>query len=117
MASTSCLSMGMCRMGIGLAVGVVLALPALLLAFISAGGGHGDYFWAKLLFPYTMIVPVLHGDPICLPLFVVACVQCPIYGGLIGAFASTRKSAFAVAGGIVGIHVVAAAICLSGASS
>jgi len=104
------------RTSLGAAVGVLLTLPALGLAFLSAGGGHGDYLWAKVLFPYAMIVPVFCGTPISLPLILVACLQFPIYGGLIGTWASGRKSALIVVGSIVGVHVVASVVCLGGTS-
>jgi membrane protein CcdC involved in cytochrome C biogenesis len=43
--------------GIGGIVGALLTVPVMLLAFISAGGGHGDYLGAMLLLPYAMVIP------------------------------------------------------------
>ncbi len=97
-------------MCIGLVAGVVLTLPALLLAFISAGGGHGTYLWAKVFFPYTMIIPSLTGGPISLPLFVLVFVQFPVYGILAGASASGFKPLSKMMGIIGGFHVVAVLI-------
>src|ERR1700733_6050682 len=65
-------------------VGCMVLTPLLLyVAVASAGAGHGSYFWAKALFPYTMlaakvvnsITPALEG---------LAVVQVPIYGLLLG---------------------------------
>ena len=97
---------------IGFSVGVLVTLPALWLAWISAGGGHGDYLWAKLLFPYTMIVPMLRGCPIIMPLIVVGLVQFPIYGILVGSSASGFKPLSKMIGIIGGFHVATALICV-----
>ena len=107
----------MWHVGIGLGVGVLLILPTMLLAFISAGGGHGNYLWAKVFFPYSMILPVLQKSEISLPLIILAIVQYPIYGVLIGIFASSFKKAAAVVAIIGIVHVVAVATCLSSTSN
>jgi len=104
---------------IGLGAGILFTLPTLLLAFLSAGGGHGNYFWANVFFPYSMILlPMLmlyEGPPAPLLVswlfYLLPCVQFPIYGILIGAFASSFRKAATVAA-IIGIaHVVAVAAC------
>lgn len=99
-------------MCIGLTAGVLLTVPAVLLAFFSAGGGHGDYLWAKVLFPYTMIIPLRCGGPIGLPLIIVAFAQFPFYGSLVGAFASSLKTLLATAVVICCLHAGAVAVCL-----
>ncbi len=93
----------------GLGVGMQFALPTLLLGFLSAGGGHGDYLWAKVFFPYTMISP----GEISLLLEVLALVQFPVYGILIGVSASSFRRAAMLAAAIVFAHAAAAAWCLS----
>jgi hypothetical protein len=93
----------------GLGVGMQFALPTLLLGFLSAGGGHGNYLWAKVLFPYTMIPP----GEISLALEVLALVQFPVYGILIGVSASSFRRVVMVAAVIVFAHAAAAVWCLS----
>jgi hypothetical protein len=55
----------------------------LLLAITSAGAGHGDYLWAKILFPYTMLSTLVFKS-ITIPFELLALLQLPIYGGLLG---------------------------------
>jgi hypothetical protein len=101
---------------IGLGIGILLTPPTLLLAFLSAGGGHGDYVWAKLFFPYTLMPSVLTDTPISLWLVALAFVQFPVYGVLLGASASSLRRA-AVAAIVIGIaHAAAVVLCLSIAS-
>jgi hypothetical protein len=40
----------------GAIVGAVLFIPAIIVVFLAAGGGHGSYIPAKLLFPYLILV-------------------------------------------------------------
>jgi hypothetical protein len=47
---------------IGAIRGAGLELPALLLAIVSAGGGHGDYVAARVLFPLPMLLTRLEGE-------------------------------------------------------
>ena len=64
----------------------VLSLVAtpfcLLLATASAGAGHGDYFWAKIVYPYTMLSTLVFGS-ITIPFRLLAVVQLPLYGVLL----------------------------------
>ena len=39
---------------------LLLAVTALIAAFLSAGGGHGDYLFVTLFFPITMYVGIIH---------------------------------------------------------
>jgi hypothetical protein len=80
----------------------LIATPvALLLGFMSAGMGHGDYFVATLLFPYTMLSTGVF-EEIILPFVLLALVQFPAYGFIIGR-ANERRQA-----GRVGLYVLAA---------
>jgi len=100
----------------GLGIGMLFTLPTLLLAFISAGGGHGDYLWAKAFFPYVMCCLIMAdtaGIEMNPWLVTLAFVQFPVYGVLIGVFASTLKKAVAVAAIIGIVHAAVAALCLS----
>ncbi|MCX5684428.1 MAG: hypothetical protein NT049_12180 [Planctomycetota bacterium] len=108
------------RVWLGLGAGILLTLPALFVAFISAGGGHGDYFWVKVLFPcFILLRLILPGGPMdqslstfdWLAAFLPPCVQFSIYGVLIGAFASSFKKAVVVAVVIGIVHALAVALC------
>lgn len=99
------------RAVMGLGAGILVTPPTLLLAFISAGGGHGDYLWARVFFPYAMCLPIR------ILFFLLPCVQFSIYGVLIGAFASSLKNAARVAAIIGIVHAVAVAACFITAAS
>jgi len=85
---------------------------ALLAAAISTGAGHGDYLWARVFFPYTMLT--IHGlGRIETPFFVLAVVQIPLYGLYLAWTAKwrparLRKVAILLAAG----HAVAVLLCL-----
>lgn len=106
------------RVVMGVGVGMLFTLPALLLAFISAGGGHGDYLWAKVFFPYSMILlPGLSGEvgePCGLSAILVLGVgllQFPLYGAVLGASASSFRRMAMVVAIILAVHAAAAAAC------
>ncbi|HTD72924.1 MAG TPA: hypothetical protein VK652_05315 [Steroidobacteraceae bacterium] len=90
-------------------VSIVLTPLLLYVALASAGAGHGSYFWAKVLFPYTMlaakvvnsITPALEG---------LAIAQMPIYGLLMGLGAKAWR-VVAVIFGLVVIHGAAVVAC------
>jgi hypothetical protein len=105
------------RASIGLGIGILLTPPTLLLALISTGGGHGNYLWAKVLFPYSMVLPTWQGSEIGVPAIVWAGIQYPLYGVLIGASASSPRGAAGMAVIIGIVHVIAVAVCLMGRSS
>ena len=70
----------------GLVVGTFVGfvgVVALGFAIAAAGAGHGTYIPAKLLFPFTMLSGVF-GDSLTLPYLVVALVQFPLYGFILG---------------------------------
>ena len=118
MAACGCFSRRTRYIGIGLGAGILLTLPAALLAFFSAGGGHGDYVWTKAVFPYHLLVLELQSHADCskpdpwLWFWVISpLAQFPIYGGLIGASATSRKRLLKTIGVIGGLHVTAVAAC------
>ena len=96
---------------IGLALGLLVGLPALALAVVSGGAGHGDYGFARLLFPWTMLLTQVEGNVITQPLLVLALAQFPLYGALIGATLSNRRVRTTAVVAIGIFHVIAAAIC------
>jgi len=89
----------------------LVATPiCLFLAVASGGGGHGNYFWAKVLFPFTMLSASLTGS-IDIPFIILAIVQYPRYRVILG-LASKRGWLTRVAAQILVAHVLAAAICV-----
>jgi len=76
-----------------------------LLAVTSAGAGHGNYLWAKIFFPFTMLSTAVF-QSITSSFLVVAVIQFPIYGFLIGLYARQRKALMA-SGAILIVHLVA----------
>jgi hypothetical protein len=97
----------------GALVGVLVTPAAVALAVVSAGAGHGHYEFARLFFPFTMLLTRLAGDTITLPFVALALVQFPLYGAVIGLAASKGRIALAVVPLLV-VHAVAAALCFSG---
>lgn len=69
---------------------MLITIPALVLAVLSSGAGHGDYGFARLLFPIPLCVAVFVTGSIDTPSIVLALVQFSIYGGLIGYYATSR---------------------------
>lgn len=63
-------------------------IVALAVAIGAAGGGHGTYLPAKLIFPYTMLL-ARSGDSITSAGIAVALLQFPVYG-LMVALARSR---------------------------
>jgi hypothetical protein len=68
----------------GLVLGIAAEIPALFLAMTSGGAGHGDYGFARALFPVPMLTTLLEGDTIGPISFGLALVQFPLFGALIG---------------------------------
>ena len=68
----------------------VLTPIAVFLAIISGGAGHGDYFSAKFLFPYTMATASVF-DQIYIPFAILALFQFPIYGYILKKVNETNK--------------------------
>ena len=94
-----------------LLMGSLLITPiTLVLGIGSAAAGHGDYLWAKIFFPYTMLSALLF-QSITAPFMMLAIIQFPLYGFLLAA-ASERKRLTLLSIGIALIHGVSAAVCL-----
>ncbi len=83
---------------LGFLVGLLLMPIAATLGVISAGAGHGNYFLAKVLFPFTMLSTFVLGS-ITAPFILVALAQFPIYGWVVGQSArhKTWTSSLAIA--------------------
>jgi hypothetical protein len=80
----------MLRSLIGMAVGAVTGAACLYITVIASGAGHGTYFPAKALFPFTML-SVVFSHSITPPFIVVAFLQFPLYGLVLGAFFSSPR--------------------------
>ena len=78
--------------GLVLTVAVFLGVTpfVLFLGLVSAGAGHGDYFLAKILFPYTLLYWQLFTSSREF-FYVVAIIQYPAYGLLMGVANLNRK--------------------------
>jgi hypothetical protein len=76
---------------LGILVGTLVTITSLAAAIYIAGAGDGSYALAKLLFPFAMFAAVL-GHSIGAPSFVLASVQFPTYGLILGR--SFRTSSF-----------------------
>ena len=98
----------------GLVIGVITTVLALILAILSAGAGHGNYAFACLMFPYTMLLTPVADNRITLPLILIALFQFPLYGALIGWFWSSKEIAIVMAAVITILHVTSAWICFWG---
>ena len=83
----------------------VLTPVMLFLGLMSAGAGHGDYFLAKILFPYTLLSTGVFGH-IESSFMWLAGLQYPFYGVLMGVANIRRKLTFA--GGVLAVvHALA----------
>ena len=73
-------------------VGIFLGLtPVMLfLGLFSSGSGHGDYFLAKILFPYTLLSTAAFHS-ITQSFLVLAIIQYPVYGLVSGIANLYRK--------------------------
>jgi len=93
-------------------VSTILVTPvAIFLALVSTGGGHGNYFFAKIFFPYTMFSTHFFDDTITLPFAVLALVQIPFYGIFLAIGARKKKLKLAAIS-ITILHFIALLLCL-----
>lgn len=76
---------------VGFVIGLLATPIALLLAMLSTGAGHGNYLWAILLFPLTMLSTAALGS-ITAPFVLLAVIQYPIYGWIVGNALRPEKS-------------------------
>ena len=93
----------------GLLIGAAITPLAIASVIPSAGAGHGTYWMAKVLFPYTMLLAGLNDDSITHPMLALGLIQFPIYG-LALAMSSVKRTI----GILLLVHVVFATLCFSG---
>jgi hypothetical protein len=90
-------------------ISFVLTPLTLFLSVASAGAGHGDYFLAKILFPYTMI-STLFFQSITIPFVILAVIQFPLYGFLLAMSGKGKRMILRMIGLAV-LHVLAIMTC------
>ena len=69
---------------LGFGLGILAAPIALILAMYSSGGGHGDYGFARALFPIPMLLTRITDNTISIPSLALALIQFPAYGVVLG---------------------------------
>lgn len=95
---------------IGAMAGGLLTLPSLFVAFLSSGGGHGDYQFARVLFPLPMLLTFnVSINPLSL---IAALAQCPVYGWIVSR--ALARSEWKLAAAALALHAVAMILCFSG---
>jgi hypothetical protein len=94
---------------IPLVLSVIVTPLFLYLGIVSGGAGHGNYLLAKLLFPFTMLSTRVFGS-IVAPFILLAIIQFPAYGFILGA-ANVRRTMFLPAIGLLLLHSVAVVSC------
>ncbi|HEX4825141.1 MAG TPA: hypothetical protein VFV19_12615 [Candidatus Polarisedimenticolaceae bacterium] len=97
--------------GAGVLVGVCVSAILLTACFFAAGGGHGTYIPAIVLFPYTMVWAGAL-KRITLPSLLLAVGQFPAYGGIAG-WARSRQRSMPAVWVMASVHVVAVLLALS----
>ena len=102
-----------CLVLIGVAVGIVATVLAALLVVLSGAAGDGHFVFARLFFPFTMLLTLITDDKITAPLLILALAQFPLYGAL-GAVAYIKPHAALLLLVLIAAHIVAVVICFSG---
>jgi hypothetical protein len=97
---------------IGFVIGIGVCILGLLVAVWATGAGHGTYLPAKILFPFAMLAGVF-GHSITLFYAVLAVLQFPVYGLILGAaFRSSRFVLCVIILSLVHFGVAAVDICM-----
>jgi len=82
---------------------LIITVLCLLVTIIFAGGGHGTYIPAKIIFPFTMILVNLNNE-ISVVGFIIAIIQIPFYGAILANKPKWKYFLF-------GIHFLAISLC------
>jgi hypothetical protein len=100
---------------LGLAVGVLLTPFAMILSLFSTGAGHGDYSFARAIYPIPMLLTLITHDTITLASIALASVQYPVIGLATGfALRRSNKSFLAVTFVLMVVHVAALMLAFGG---
>lgn len=86
-------------------ISIPLAIVFLFAAALFAGGGHGSYLAAQILFPFTMAGTFLTGM-ITMPLIAIGLLQFPLYGMVLD-HGRSRNALGKYAAILAGLHLVA----------
>jgi hypothetical protein len=88
----------------------LIATPISLFVGIASGGaGHGNYLAAKVLFPFTMLSIRAFGS-ITAPFVILAIIQFPLYGVIVGS-ANRKGKLLPYVIAVVVVHTLAALTC------
>lgn len=82
---------------------LIFEVIALIIAFVSAGGGHGKYLFVKLLFPIPMYFGVMHHVLDALMLILLL-VQYPAIGLI--PFVATKRRSMYIYALLAALHVI-----------
>lgn len=96
---------------VGVAIGILVALPAIFISVDSGGAGHGHYVAARALFPLAMLLTRVEGSIGVLSVS-AALLQFPLYGAVLGW--STSRAQYGVAILLAVLHLALAIICFAG---
>jgi hypothetical protein len=96
-------------------VSIIPTFFGFLLAIMSSGAGHGDYLWAKVVFPVSMLSSIATSEitPFAI---IIAALQFPVYAFVLSIAKSGKKTLY-VGLAILGLHISAAVLCLMAQSS
>lgn len=100
------------QMVAGGVIGAIIIYPAISAAVISGGMGHGHYTAARALFPVPMLLTLWTDNHISDLSIVLAFIQFPLYGVLVGA--TPPRKMWVTWSLILAVHLMAAFVCFSG---
>lgn len=86
------------RAVVGIVVGCLVMMQAVVVAIGSAGGGHGSYLVAKFLFPYVFLLRSNNDAAYAW----LGLLQYPVYGAIL-AFCGKRWNGATV---VILVHIV-----------
>lgn len=87
----------------------IAATPKLLdAAWMSAGAGHGDYFWFLVLYPFPLWTARILANDLSGFVQTLMYVQFPVYGVVVAAGAlRSKRGILAAIGSIILVHGIA----------
>jgi hypothetical protein len=98
----------------GLLIGLGATVPAVILAIVSGGSGHGDYALALALFPFPMLLTQMTEGNIAALSIVSALGQFPLYGAILGYYKSIGRDEFVYSSCALGfLHAIAVGVCFA----
>ena len=82
---------------------LIITFLCLLVTIMFAGGGHGTYIPAKIIFPFTMLLANLNNEVGVISL-IIAIIQIPFYIRILITKPKCKYFVF-------GIHLIGIALC------